>query len=192
MEFVSAIQSLFSAFGLSSAAGLNAYIPLLAIGLLNRFEYISLAEPYALLGSTPALIIIALLGVVDFIGDKIPAVDHVLHAISTVVYPIAGAIVFASQNNMISNIHPALALGAGFLVAGGFHATRAAIRPAATATTMGVGNPVLSFIEDVTSLLLSILAFLAPLLAFVLFVVLLVLVVAAFRRVRRRFGAIRR
>jgi hypothetical protein len=192
MDAVTAISNIFSAFGLSSAAGLNAYIPLLAVGLLNRFEYISLQQPFDLLGSTPVLAILILLGVIDFIADKIPAVDHATHVIGALISPVAGAIVFASQNNIISDIHPALALGAGFIMAGGFHATRSAIRPVSTATTAGFGNPVLSFMEDVTSLALSVLAFVAPLIAFLLFLVLLFVIYRAWRSVRRRTSAIRR
>lgn len=192
MDLITSISNMFSAFGLSSAAGLNAYIPLLAVGLLSRFEYLSLQSPFDLLASTPVLAILALLALVDFIADKVPAVDHATHMIGALISPVAGAIVFASQNNAISEIHPALALAAGFVMAGGFHATRAAIRPVATATTAGMGNPVLSFIEDVTSLVLSVLAFFAPVLAFILFLVLLFVIFRAWRSVRRRVGATQR
>lgn len=189
---LTSISNLFSAFGLSSAAGLNAYIPLLAVGLLSRFNYITLQGPFDQLGSTLALAVLALLAVIDFVADKVPAVDHVTHVIGSIIHPTAGAIVFASQTNVLTEIHPLLALGAGFVMAGGFHATRAAVRPVATATTAGVGNPVLSFFEDLVALVLSVLAFLAPLVAFILFLVLLLLVVRAWRTVRRRAGAIRR
>lgn len=192
MDAITAISSMFSAFGLSSAAGLNAYIPLLAVGLLSRYSYISLQNPFDLLASTPVLAILVVLALIDFVADKVPAVDHVTHLIGGLISPVAGAIVFASQNNIVSEIHPALALGAGFVMAGGFHATRAAIRPVATATTAGIGNPVLSLLEDIVSLLLSILAFVAPLIAFVLFLVLLFVIYRAWRSVRRRTGALRR
>jgi hypothetical protein len=180
------LVNLFSGFGLSSAAGLNAYIPLLAVGLLGRFDYLTLQNPYAVLESTPALAILAVLALIDFVADKIPAVDHVTHVVGALVHPIAGAIVFASQSNLITEVHPALALASGFVMAGGFHATRAALRPVATATTAGFGNPVLSLLEDMTSVLLSVLAIFAPLIAFALFVVLLFLIVSAWRSVRRR------
>ncbi len=187
-----ALFGVFSAFGLSSAAGLNAYIPLLAVGLLGRLEYLTLQNPYSVLTSTPVLAILAGLTLIDFIADKVPAVDHVTHVIGGLVHPIAGAIVFASQNNLLSDVHPAISLAAGFVMAGGFHATRAAVRPVATATTAGVGNPVLSLLEDVVSLVLSVLAIFAPLIALVLFIALLFVVVRAWQRLRRRTSAIRR
>ena len=183
--------NIFSGFGLSSAAGLNAYIPLLAVGLLGRFDYLTLQNPYAVLESTPALAILLALALIDFVADKIPAVDHVTHIVGALVNPIAGAIVFASQSNIISEVHPALALAAGFVMAGGFHATRAANPPVATVTTAGLGNPVLSLGEDIMSLALSLLAIFAPLIGAILFVILVFVLFRAVRGVRRRAGALR-
>lgn len=189
---LSSFYNLFSSFGLSSAAGLNAYIPLLAIGLMNRYNVVTLQEPFAILGSTVVLTILFVLAVIDFVADKVPAIDHVTHIIGGLVHPVAGAVAFASQNNMFTNIHPAVALGAGFIMAGGFHATRAAVRPVATATTGGMANPVVSFAEDVLSLIMSVLAIFLPLIAFVLFLVLLFLVIRSWRSVRRRMVGFRR
>jgi uncharacterized membrane-anchored protein len=112
-------------------------------------------------------------------------VDHAAHAIGAVIHPIAGAIAFDSQNNVLHDLHPAVALGTGFLLAGGLHATRAAIRPAATTTTAGVANPIVSAIEDAVSLTLTILAVVAPLIAFLLVLLLLIGVIQAWRRVQR-------
>ena len=192
MDAITAISSMFSAFGLSSAAGLNAYIPLLAVSLLSRYDYITLSSPFDLLGSTPVLLVLVVLALLDFVADKIPAVDHATHLIGAIISPVAGAIVFASQNNIITDIHPALALGVGFVMAGGFHATRAAIRPVATATTAGVGNPILSFAEDVLSLILSVLAFVAPLIAFLVLLLLMFVIIQLWRSVRRRLSTVRR
>ncbi len=187
MDLITTVSNLFGAFGLSGAAGLNAYIPLLAIGLLHRFGYLTLAEPWALLGETVTLLILVVLAVVDFVADKVPAVDHVYHTAGTIIAPIAGAIVFASQNSIVGELHPAVAIGAGLVIAGGFHATRAAVRPVATVTTGGVGNPVVSLVEDATSALLTFLAFVAPLLAFLFFVVLAFALIAAWRTAKRMF-----
>lgn len=187
MDLITTISNLFGAFGLSGAAGLNAYIPLLAVGLLDRFGYLSLAEPWALLGEPVTLIILAVLAVIDFVADKVPAVDHVYHTVGAFIAPIAGAIVFASQNSIVGELHPVVAIAAGLVIAGGFHATRAAVRPVATATTAGVANPVVSLVEDAVSALLTFLAFAAPLLAFLLFVVLLLVLIGAWRAARRMF-----
>lgn len=167
------LGGLFSAFGLSGAAGLNAYVPLLLVGLLERFGVVQLADPYSFIGSTPALIVVALLGLLDFVGDKIPGVDHALHLLGGVLNAAAGAILFASQHGLAGHLNPTLSLILGFLVAGGVQATRTAVRPVATASTAGLGNPVVSAAEDGTSLVMSGLAVFAPVLAVLLLLALL-------------------
>lgn len=158
------LSGLLSSLGLSGAAGLNAYIPLLVVGLLSRSGVLHLSAPYDLLGNPWVLLGVGVLGLLDFVGDKIPGVDHALHLIGGVVNAAAGAVLFAAQAG-IADVPPALSLALGLLVAGGVHTTRAAIRPLATATTGGLANPVVSTAEDGASLTLSLLAVFAPLLA---------------------------
>jgi hypothetical protein len=179
------ITQLFSGLGLSSAAGLNAYVPLLAVGILGRMGIVHLEGPYAILASWSALSVLGVLAVIDFIADKIPAVDHATHAIGVVVNPVAGAIVFGSQTHAIGHLPPAVALAAGLIVAGGFHATRAAVRPVATVTTGGIANPIVSFAEDALAVVLSLLAVFVPVLAFLLVVVLVLLLYRCWGTVRR-------
>lgn len=161
------LSGLLSSLGLSGAAGLNAYIPLLLVGLLSRFGVMDLAQPFDLLGSTWVLVGIGVIGLLDFVGDKIPGVDHLLHLAGSVVNTAAGAVLFAAQTG-VADVPPALSMALGLIVAGGVHATRTAVRPVATATTGGLGNPVVSTVEDGTSLLLSVLAVFAPVLAVIL------------------------
>jgi len=159
--------SLFSAFGLASAAGFNAYVPLLTVGLVARYtDLLRLAEPFDVLTQPWVLAVIGVLAVVDFVADKIPAVDTAWHGLGALVSPIAGAVLFASQQNVLSDMHPAIGALAGLIVAGGFHGSRAAVRPVSTATTGGLGNPVLSLLEDLLSGLLSVLAVFLPVIAF--------------------------
>jgi hypothetical protein len=172
MATVVAFTQIFSGLGLSSSAGLNAYIPLLAVGILARMGIVHLEGPYALLANTITLSVLGVLAAIDFIADKVPAVDHATHAVGAIINPVAGAIVFGSQTHALGHIPPALALGAGLIVAGGFHATRAAVRPISTVSTGGLGNPFVSFIEDMISVVMSLLAIFLPFAAFLLFLVL--------------------
>lgn len=187
MDFASATGSVFAAFGLSGAAGLNAYIPLFAMGLLDRAGVLDLSGPYDKLGATPVLIVLGVLFAADFVGDKVPAVDHVLHAAGTVVHPAAGAIAFAGQTGVAGDMPPWLALLLGAVVAGSFHGTRATIRPVSTAGTGGLGNPVLSLLEDGVSAALTGMAFLLPLLAFLFVAGVLIALVISWRTVRDRW-----
>lgn len=160
------ILGIFSAFGLSASAGLNAYIPLLVVALLARFtDLIQLDAPWATLSNGWVIGLLVLLSAIEFFADKAPAVNHVNDAIQTVVRPVAGAIVFAASADVITDIHPVLAMAAGLLVAGGVHAVKAAaVRPAVTATTGGAGNVPVSILEDLISTVLSILSVLIPVL----------------------------
>jgi hypothetical protein len=181
------VLNLFQAFGLSAASGLNAYIPLLVIGLLARFtNLIHLHEPYDVLTHPVVLIVLAVLALLDFIGDKIPAVDHVLHLIGLVVHPVAGAILFLAANSDTGTVNPVLAAVCGLILAGGIHAARATARPVATATTAGLANPLVSFAEDVVALVLSVLAVVVPAVAALLVLLLIVALVRFVRRRRRR------
>jgi hypothetical protein len=159
------LGSLISAFGLSAASGLNAYIPLLLVGLTARFtNWITLAPPFDLLTNEWVIGALVILLGIEFFADKIPLVDHANDVIQTFVRPAAGAILFASEAHVITQIHPVLALILGLLVAFGVHATKATARPIVTVATGGVGNPVVSTVEDVASVGITLMALLAPLL----------------------------
>jgi hypothetical protein len=158
------ISGIFSAFGLSASAGLNAYIPLLVIALLARFtDLIRLSSPWNTLESGWIIALLLVLSLVEFFADKVPAVNHVNDVIQTFIRPAAGAIAFASSAQVITEVNPVLSLAAGLLVAGGVHAVKsAAVRPAVTVTTGGVGNVPVSILEYFVSTVLSLLAVLVP------------------------------
>lgn len=186
MDPASTLGSLFAAFGLSAAAGLNAWIPLLALSLGGRLGWLDLGESFEFLNSAPALGAIGACLVLDFVGDKVAGVDHLLHAAGAVVHPVAGAILFAAQTGVVGELDPTLALVLGAVVSGGVHAERSAIRPLSTTTTAGLANPVLSLVEDAGSLTLTVVAFLLPVLALILVIGLLVCGVLAWRALRGR------
>jgi hypothetical protein len=157
------LWNVFTAFGLSTSAGLNAYLPLLVVALLARFtNLIKLQDPWTALTNWGVIGLLVVLLVVETVADKVPAVDTINDTIQTLVRPVAGAILFAASSNVISDIHPALAMACGLLVAGGVHAAKATARPLITATTAGVANPVISTAEDTVALITSLVAILAP------------------------------
>ncbi len=158
------LTGIFSAFGLSASAGLNAYIPLLVISLVAKFTpLLELQSPWNTLESWWIIGLLLVLSVVEFFADKIPAVNHLNDAIQTFVRPVAGAVAFAASTQVVTGIDPVVALAAGLLIAGGVHfAKSGALRPAVTATTGGTGNVVVSLLEDIIATVLSILAVLIP------------------------------
>lgn len=172
------LLGVFSAFGLSASAGLNAYIPLLVISLLSKFtDLITLREPWSALESWWIIGLLIVLSVIEFFADKFPAVNHVNDIIQSFIRPAAGAVAFAASAKVVTDVHPVLSLGLGVLVAGGVHAAKSlALRPAVTLATGGAGNVPVSMAEDLTSTIVSILAVVVP----VVIACILVLVTAWF------------
>lgn len=176
-----------SAFGLAASAGLNTTVPLLVVGLLARFGLLTLAAPFDALMSDVALGGLLLLSAVEVVSDKVPGWDSVVQTVQWPLAAAAGAILFASQTSVVSEVTPGLAILVGLLTSGGVHAVRAAARPLVTAGTFGVGNPVVSMVEDLFAVLLTVLSIIAPVLALVL-LALLVLVLAGAARWLVRHG----
>jgi hypothetical protein len=187
---IQAIANIGTAFGLASSAGLNAYIPLLIVAIAARFPldspFLALAEPYDILGSWWAIGILAVLLIIEMTVDKIPAIDTLNDVIHTFVRPAAGAVLFAANSNVINDIHPALALTAGLLVAGGVHAAKGTTRPLITATTAGSGNWVVSLLEDIAAFFLSLFALLLPLIAGIFSLGLIIFIILMYRRYKQR------
>ena len=157
-------MDIFSAFGLSASAGLNAYIPLLVVALLGKYtNLIKLNYPWDTLTSWWIIGLLAVLAAIEFFADKVPAVNHINDVIQTFIRPAAGAVLFAASAKVITDIHPILSIAAGVLIAGAVHAVKAAaVRPAVTVTTAGVGNVPISIAEDIISTLVSVLAVVIP------------------------------
>jgi hypothetical protein len=181
-------------FGLSAAAGLNAYIPLLLVGLLARYtDVVTLPASFAWISSGWALVAVAVLLAAEVVLDKVPVVDHVNDAVQTFVRPAVGGVIFAAtaaaeqvDASPWMREHPWVGALAGVLVAGLVHATKVTARPVVNVSTGGLGAPVVSTLEDVTSLGVSLLAVFAPVLVALALVGLAWAAVVLVRRRRRR------
>lgn len=179
------MDPILTGFGLASAAGLNAYIPLLLLGVAGRLGYADLGAPYNVLSSNVGLAVLAVLLVIELLADKVPGVDHVNDVINTIVRPAAGGLLFLTSTGT-GQLDPTLAALLGLLTAGSVHVTKAGFRPLVTATTGGVGNPIVSVVEDVLALVATVLAIFAPLLVALFLIVLFIGVVVCWRRLRAR------
>ncbi|MGW9554708.1 DUF4126 domain-containing protein [Nocardiopsis sp. NPDC055551] len=193
--------------GLASASGLNAYVPLLLVGLIARFtELVPLGPSWTWLEHPITLISLTVLLVVEFAADKIPALDSLNDAVQTVVRPSAGGITFGAGASTvelaeITGEASGAAAGsggvawgaviAGALIALAFHVVKALARPVMNAMSFGVAAPVVSFLEDVVSFLTSVMAILLPVLILIVFPLMVLFAVWVVRR-RRRIRAERR
>lgn len=181
------MTGLLAAFGLAAATGLNAYLPLLIVGALARYtDLITLKSPWSALTHPVVLAVLVVLLIIEMTVDKIPAVDTINDVIQTFIRPAAGAILFAASSNVISDMSPVLAMVCGLLVAGGVHAAKATVRPAVTATTAGLGNPVVSAVEDTVSGITTLVAIIIPALILVIFIVVLYLFMRWRRNISKR------
>jgi Domain of unknown function (DUF4126) len=180
--------------GLSAAAGLNAYIPLLLVGVLARYtDVITLPQPYQWIQSGWAIAIVSILLVAEEILDKVAVVDHINDAVQTFVRPTVGGVIFAAttaaeqlDNSTWMQQRPWVGILLGAIVAGVVHATKATARPVVNATTVGAGTPVVSAAEDAASLGMSLIAVFVPILVVVLLLLLGWAAFVMWRRVRRR------
>lgn len=193
-------MELLTGFGLATAAGLNAYIPLLALGLLSRFtDLVTLPHGWAWLENGWVMTIVAALLVVEIVADKIPALDSINDAVQTFVRPTAGGIVFgsgtAAQTSAVADPGAFAQSGQWIPVAIGVvtalvvSLTKSTVRPAANVATAGMAAPVLSIVEDITSVGLVFLAILVPVLVLVAVLALVWAVIRIVRRRRRKAAA---
>ena len=180
------LLDLASAFGLSTSAGLNAYIPMLTVALLAKFtRLIELGEPWDALTSWWIIALLAVLLVIEELADKIPAVDTVNDVFQTLVRPTAGAVLFAATTQSSIKMHPVLAFGCGVILAGTVHVVKAGARPVVTALSAGTANPVVSTVEDAIAAVTSFISVIFPYLV-VIWMMVLGLAVYLVLRWRRR------
>ncbi|HEY1485477.1 MAG TPA: DUF4126 domain-containing protein [Micromonosporaceae bacterium] len=185
--------------GLSASAGLNAWIPLLMIGLLNRYtDLITLPPSWHWLSNGWILIILGVLLAFEIVADKVPVVDSANDAVQTFVRPTAGGLAFGASSDAHTvtvsdpssflSGHQWIAITLGAVIALFMHIMKSTARPVVNTLTLGTGAPVVSTAEDVTSASLSIVAIVIP----ILVIVFLALIIYALYRMRRRLKRRRR
>lgn len=184
---MSSVSFLATAMGLGAAAGVNAWATLLVYGLLARFYpamfHGQIAEFFA---SDPALITVGVLYLVEFIADKIPAVDHLWDLIQTFVRPFAGAVLaFGAAKQEMPGFVLVMAVAIGGGAALTTHIGKSTLRGASTASTGGLANPVLSLVEDVFAFGQAIIAIFLPYVVLLIFMLVVVVVVIWLARRRQ-------
>jgi len=176
--------------GLAASTGLRTFLPLLMLALAARFELfgVELSQNMAWLGGDAAVWSLAVAAALEFVGDKVPAIDHALNAVGFVTRPLAAIVaayaVFADADPVIAAV-AAVIIGAPTALA--FNAAQGGARVASTATTGGLGNPLVSLVEDVLAVATVLIAFVLPLLIPVVLALLIWLVIWMANRVRRTF-----
>jgi uncharacterized membrane protein len=137
-----------AAMGAAWLAGINLYATALTLGLLQHFGFAKLPGDLGMLGEWWVIGLAAVLYFVEFVADKIPAVDSIWDAIHTFIRIPAGAIMAAAA---FAHFDPSVRLAA-FLIGGGVafssHGAKAATRLTANASPEPFSNIALSITED--------------------------------------------
>src|SRR6185312_9563294 len=145
--------------GLAASAGLNAYIPLVLVGVLSRFtDVITLPDSWNWIENPWMLGIFSVLLTVEFFADKIPVVDHINDFVQTVVRPTSGGIMFGASSGSHTAVitDPAqyyeskqwVPVVVGVIISLCVHLMKAGVRAGVNAMTLGFGAPVVSAVED--------------------------------------------
>ena len=182
--------------GLAAAAGLNAYIPLLLMGIAGRIDWIQLPNGWLWLENEWVMVILGVLFIIEIIADKVPAVDSVNDWIQTAVRPASGGIVFAggigTSTVAVDDPGNFFSSGAwipvviGIVLALLMSLAKSAVRPVANIATGGAAAPALSTAEDGASIVLVILAIVAPVLVLIALGLVILCFILLLRRMRRR------
>ena len=171
--------------GLAACAGLRAFLPLFVVALAGRLELTTLSDSFAWLASWPAVIVFGAAVVVEVLSDKFPIVDNLLDSVQVFVKPIAGALVAATVVEDWAPLYvTVVAIIGGGSAAGLVHVAKAKVRLLSSATTAGLGNPVLSVSEDVGALAGSVVSLVVPQLVILILLLGAVLAWLVFQRRR--------
>ena len=134
-------------FATGWASGLNAYATVLLLGLLGRFAHTGgIPEGFQ---RTDVLVVMAVLTLVEFVADKIPYVDSLWDTVSTVVRPVAGALIGALVGGAHGDLTTITLAAVGGVTALLSHVTKAGVRLAVNTSPEPVTNIGVSLGENV-------------------------------------------
>lgn len=157
------IAALLSGTGLAASSGLNAYLPLLILALTDQFsDIVDLDGRWSAISSPWFIIGLLVILPIELIGDKIPRFDHINDLVHTVIRPMAGSICMAAVASQDDGYNTAVGFVLGVAIAFAVHQLKMRIRPAITKATAGIGNPLMSMVEDAAVVVTSLFAALLP------------------------------
>ena len=179
------LLALSAGVALAAATGFRAFLPLFALGLAARMGWAQIRPAEEWLAGDLALIALGTATVVELLADKVPAIDHALDALGTLLRPAAAWVV---SFGVLTPLGQEWAGALATLLAGGafgVHALKAHVRVGSSITSVGFANPVLSAIEDVIAFLLTSAAIIAPIVALLFLILLVWLATRIMRRISR-------
>lgn len=174
---------IMAGIGLSSACGFRIFAPMLLMSVAAISGHLHLSPGSEWMGTYPALLVFLSATAAEIAAYYVPVVDNALDAIATPAAVIAGILVMSS---FIQDMDPVLKWSLAVILGGSSSGLTqvftSAVRVSSTSTTAGLGNPVISTLELIFSIVISIIALLMPLLV----AVILVLIVILFMRKKKQ------
>lgn len=176
MDLTTIISTLAVALGASFTSGINLYATVAVLGILHRYvEGFTLPGDLEVLASHWVIWPALFMYTIEFVADKVPAVDSVWDAIHTFIRVPAGAIIAAAALGDVPGEFQVMAGLVGGTLALGSHVTKATVRLAAHSTgTSPIVSPVVSTAEDIGVVGLVALAALHPVISMLVLVVFLI------------------
>ncbi len=181
------IISIFLGIGLAASVGFRVFLPLFALSLAAYFGDFNLNESWEWIGSLPAVLTLGVAMLIEIFAYFVPFVDNLLDSISVPLAAIAGTAVMVST---VADLDPVLTWSLAIIAGGGtataIKSAGAAGRLTSTATTGGLGNPVVSTVETGTAAVVTAASIFFPVLAIILVIVILSFVFWIYRKLRPR------
>ncbi|SFD40619.1 DUF4126 domain-containing protein [Algibacter pectinivorans] len=177
------IISICLGIGLAASVGFRVFLPLFALSLASYFDVWQLNESWQWIGSTAALITLAVATLVEVFAYFIPYIDNALDSIAVPLAALAGtAIMLSTVADLSPVITWALAIIAGGGTAAAVAGTSSTARFASTVSTAGVANPLVSTLETGTSVVMSVVSIFLPVLAVFLVIIILFIIFKLYKK----------
>lgn len=181
------LLSISLGLGLAAACGFRVFVPLLVTSVANHAGHLEVTEGFSWIGTTPALVALAVATGLEIGAYYVPWLDNFLDTAATPAAVVAGAIVTGSVVTEMSPLMRwTLAVIAGGGVAGSVQVATSAVRGLSSLTTFGLANPGVATAEIGGATVLAVAAVLAPLVALGLVLVTIFGVGATLRWARGR------
>ena len=182
------ILGLCIGIGLSAACGFRVFVPLLVMSLASILGWFEPMQGFEWLTMPSVCIALAIATVCEITAYYIPWVDNALDTIATPAAMVAGTLttMAVSSGEMSQFASWAAAIIVGGSTAGAVQMSTVAVRGVSTATTGGVANPLVSTVEWVGAVLLSVLSLLVPVLVVIVGIILAIWAVRWFKRKKQQ------
>jgi hypothetical protein len=179
------IVSLCVGIALSASSGFRVFVPMLVANLASKYELLQLSQGFEWLSSPIATTIFGVATIVEIGAYYIPFIDNLLDTLAVPSSFVAGTILTTSFLQIDSPVFQwSLGILAGGGVAGTIQSGTGLLRLASSKFTGGIGNPVFSTIENISSVTISLLTLWIPI---IMAIFVLILAIFLFRKIFKRF-----